>query len=162
MAQFLPPAPSGIPPGHSFWNDWYEKLRSLVNNTVNIAWAAITGTPTTLVGYGITDAAPISHVGSGSVSAHPDATTSVSGFITALDKLKLDGAEVQSNRNANGGYAGLDSVQRVQRGVDTTDDLIVVTTTKGVVLRSPDGNYWRGTISNLGVVTWTNLGLTKP
>lgn len=32
MAQVLPPSPVGIPPGHSFWNDWYEKLRTLVNS----------------------------------------------------------------------------------------------------------------------------------
>lgn len=31
MAQLLPPTPVGVPPGHSFWNDWYEKLRSLIN-----------------------------------------------------------------------------------------------------------------------------------
>lgn len=29
--QLLPPTPVGVPPGHSFWNDWYEKLRTLVN-----------------------------------------------------------------------------------------------------------------------------------
>ncbi len=29
----LPPTPVGVPPGHSFWNDWYEKLRNLINNT---------------------------------------------------------------------------------------------------------------------------------
>lgn len=33
MAGLLPPTPVGVPPGHSFWNDWYEKLRYLVNNT---------------------------------------------------------------------------------------------------------------------------------
>ena len=52
--------------------------------------------------------------------------------------------------------------ERLAVGVDTTDDLIVTETTKGLVLRSPDGNYWRGTISNVGVVTWANLGATKP
>lgn len=48
---------------------------------------------------------------------------------------------------------------RMVRGVDTVDDVI---TSKGLVLRSPDGNYWRATISNAGAVTWTNLGATKP
>jgi hypothetical protein len=33
MSNKLPPAPVGVPPGHSFWNDWYEKLRSIVNAT---------------------------------------------------------------------------------------------------------------------------------
>jgi hypothetical protein len=32
MAIKLPPTPLGVPPGHSFWNDWYEKLRKLVEN----------------------------------------------------------------------------------------------------------------------------------
>jgi hypothetical protein len=34
MAGKLPPTPMGVPPGHSFWNDWYEKLRSLVNDSI--------------------------------------------------------------------------------------------------------------------------------
>lgn len=162
MAQFLPPAPSGIPPGHAFWNDWYEKLRTLVNNTVNIAWTAITGTPTTLAGYGITDATPSSHVGSGGAAHANVVAAGAAGFMTGADKTKLDGAEVQSNKNASSGYAGLNASSRITRGVDTTDDVIVDLTTKGLVLKSPDGNYWRGTISNLGVVAWANLGLTKP
>lgn len=35
----LPPQPMGVPPGHSYWNDWYEKLRALVD-----AVAEYTGT----------------------------------------------------------------------------------------------------------------------
>lgn len=34
MAGKLPPTPVGVPPGHSFWNDWYEKLRSLINESI--------------------------------------------------------------------------------------------------------------------------------
>lgn len=30
----LPPTPTGVPPGHSFWNDWYERLRNIVNSTL--------------------------------------------------------------------------------------------------------------------------------
>lgn len=30
----LPPTPTGVPPGHSFWNDWYERLRDIVNATL--------------------------------------------------------------------------------------------------------------------------------
>ena len=56
----------------------------------SVAWSAITSTPTTLVGYGITDAAPLSHVGSGGTS-HAIATDTVNGFISAADKTKLDG-----------------------------------------------------------------------
>lgn len=117
----------GVPPGHSFWNDWYEKMRTLVNGVLDeISWGTITGTPTTLAGYGITDAQAI------------------------------------SEKNSASGYAGLNATSRITKGVDTTDDVIVDLTTKGFVLESPDAHYWRGTISNLGVVTWTDLGTTKP
>lgn len=57
MAQVLPPSPSGSPPGSGFWNDWYEKLRTIINDIASgFSWSLITGTPTTLAGYGITDA----------------------------------------------------------------------------------------------------------
>lgn len=46
--------------------------------------------PTTLSGYGITDAAPISHVGSNGITQHAVATTTIAGFMSAADKLKLD------------------------------------------------------------------------
>jgi hypothetical protein len=46
--------------------------------------------PTTLAGYGITDAAPSSHVGA-TGSAHGVVTTSVNGFMSSTDKSKIDG-----------------------------------------------------------------------
>lgn len=58
MASKLPPLPVGVAPGSGYWNDWYEKLRTLINGIVanGLAWSQITATPTTLSGYGITDA----------------------------------------------------------------------------------------------------------
>lgn len=42
MAVILPPTPIGVPPGHSFWNDWYEKLRTIVNEgAVSVLWSNI-------------------------------------------------------------------------------------------------------------------------
>lgn len=53
----LPPQPIGVAPGSSYWNDWYEKLRTFVEQiTTSVDWSIITGKPTTLAGYGITDA----------------------------------------------------------------------------------------------------------
>lgn len=46
--------------------------------------------PTTLAAYGITDAVPSSHVGTGG-TAHAVATPSVAGFMSATDKTKLNG-----------------------------------------------------------------------
>lgn len=55
------------------------------------AYGRITGgtNPTTLAGYGITDAAPLGHVGA-SGGAHAAATTSTAGFMSSADKTKLD------------------------------------------------------------------------
>lgn len=128
MANKLPPLPVGIAPGSGYWNDWYEKLRTLINSIASgISWTLVSGTPTSLSGYGITD--PV---------------------------------ELTTNKNNANGYAGLSSVSRVTKGVDTADDIITDSTTTGPVMKSPNGHYWRGAISNLGVVTWTDLGTTKP
>jgi len=52
----LPPNPVGVPPGSSYWNDWYEKLRTFVDTiTTSVDWTIITNKPTTLAGYGITN-----------------------------------------------------------------------------------------------------------
>jgi hypothetical protein len=123
----LPPLPVGIAPGSGYWNDWYEKLRTLINDIgTSVSWSIITGTPTTLSGYGITD------------------------------------GQNTSQKNTASGYAGLNASSRITKGVDSTDDVIVDDSAKGIVLKSPDGHYWRATISNLGVVSYADLGTTKP
>ena len=65
--------------------------------TVDAKGRVTAGTnPTTLSGYGITDAAPSSHVGA-TGTAHGAATTSVAGFMSAADKTKLDGVATGAN-----------------------------------------------------------------
>lgn len=43
MADIIPPLPSGVPPGSSFWNRWAEELRRLVNDLADnvVAWTGI-------------------------------------------------------------------------------------------------------------------------
>ena len=143
MASKLPPLPVGVAPGSGYWNDWYEKLRTLINGiaTNGLTWSQITSTPTTLGGYGITD-----------VYTN-----------TATDTL-LAAKEATANKNTASGYAGLNSVSRTTKGVDSTDDIIVDLATKGLVLKDTAGtpHYWRVTISTLGILTTTDLGTTKP
>ena len=56
----IPPQPVGQLPGSSYWNDWIEKIRTIVNELLtSITWTTISGTPTTLAGYGITNAQPL-------------------------------------------------------------------------------------------------------
>ncbi|MCK9361691.1 hypothetical protein M0Q28_05740 [Patescibacteria group bacterium] len=74
------------------------------------------------------------------------------------------GHEVTTAKDAASGYAGLSAASRTTKGVDTTDDLIVDLATKGLVLKDTQGtpHYWRGTISTLGVLTFADLGTSKP
>jgi len=56
MSALIPPMPNGTLPGSGYWNDWIEKLRTIVNSFASgFPFSAITGKPTTLAGYGITD-----------------------------------------------------------------------------------------------------------
>lgn len=52
--------------------------------------------------------------------------------------------------------------ERMTRGVDTKQDVIIDDNPHGLVLKSPDGHYWRLSVSNLGAISTTDLGLTKP
>lgn len=85
MASKLPPNPVGVAPGSSYWNDWYEKLRRFVDTaTDNIPWANLTGTPTTIAGYGITggitDTVVLAKI---TVAGTNGSLTVVDGLITA-------------------------------------------------------------------------------
>jgi hypothetical protein len=126
----IPPQPVGVLPGSGFWNDWIEKIRVVINGiqTNGITWTLISGKPTTIAGFGITD--PI---------------------------------EYTTNKNANGGYAGLTGA-RITKGADTQDDIVIDLATKGLVLKDTQGtpHYWRITISNVGAIVITDLGTTKP
>ena len=55
MPDILPPAPVDAPFASYNWADWYKKVRDAINNAATIAWTQITGQPTTIAGYGITD-----------------------------------------------------------------------------------------------------------
>ena len=72
--------------------------------TVDVNGHVTGGTnPTTLAGYGITDAAPSSHIGSGG-TAHANATTTVAGFMSGADKTKLDGVAAGATSNSTDAY----------------------------------------------------------
>lgn len=139
MSNKLPPLPVGVAPGSGYWNDWYEKLRTLINSfAAGFPFSSITATPTTLSGYGITN---------------------------AYTKTEVDtNTQSRSEKNNANGYAGLNAVSRTTKGTDTTDDVIIDLATKGLVLKDTAGtpHYWRITVSTLGVLTATDLGTTKP
>lgn len=130
------------------------------------SWNNLTGTPTTLAGYGITDAAPAaegvtngnSHDHSGGDGAQID-HAGLANLTTGDPHTQY---QQESEKDAANGYAGLNASSRTVKGVDTTDDLIVDSTTKGPVLKSPNGHYWRLDVDDSGGIGTTDLGTSKP
>lgn len=70
--------------------------------------------------------------------------------------------QLKVEKDGVSGYAGLNASSRVTKGTDTADDLIVDNNAKGLVLKSPNGHYWRATVTNVGTFLLTDLGTTKP
>lgn len=89
-----------------------------------------------------------------------------SGLLLDNNGLSVDGSVVQfkSEKDTADGYAGLNSSSRVTKGIDTTDDIIIDLSTKGIVLKDNQGtpHYWRITITNDGRLVTTDLGTSKP
>lgn len=63
----------------------------------SVPFSGVTDRPTTLDGYGITDAAPSSHTGSGGSSHAAAVSGGANGFMTGTDKAKLDGIASGAN-----------------------------------------------------------------
>jgi hypothetical protein len=85
MAAKLPPNPVGVAPGSSYWNDWYEKLRTFVEQiTTSVDWSIVINRPTTIAGYGITggitDTVALAKITGGGANG---SLTVVDGLITA-------------------------------------------------------------------------------
>jgi hypothetical protein len=105
-----------------------------------VPWSGVQSKPTTLSGYGITDATPSSHVGA-TGAAHGAVTTSVNGFMSAADKTKLDGiaagAQVNVGTNIGTGTVTTTAVPLTSStGTGTT--LNAATTSLAGVMSSAD------------------------
>ena len=136
----IPPQPAGSLPGSGFWNDWIEKIRTIVNN----------------LSEGFINHNDLQNIQGG--------TSTERYHLTSANAALVPTAEQAANKNAASGYAGLNSVSRITKGVDTTDDVIVDTNSKGLVLKDNAGtpHYWRVTVNSAGTLVITDLGTTKP
>lgn len=141
MANKLPPLPVGVAPGSGYWNDWYEKLRTLINSFANgFPWSSVTGTPTSLSGYGITDAQK-------AIAVQDEGSTL--GTVGTVDTLNFTGAGVTASRVGNavsvtiggGGGSGNAVTASVDFGASFTDKATVtvseawVTATTNIVVQ---------------------------
>lgn len=136
----IPPQPVNVLPGSGYWNDWIEKIRLLVND----------------LQQGFINHNDLQNIQGGS--------STESYHLTSANAALVPNAEQTTNKNAASGYAGLNSSSRIIKGADTTDDLIVDTNSKGLVLKDNAGtpHYWRITINSAGTLVITDLGTTKP
>lgn len=123
-------------------------------------FASLTSKPTTLAGYGIADAAPLSHVGSTGAS-HGIVTTTVNGFMSSTDKVKLNGiaAGAQANVATNIGQ-GTRTATTVpltsSTGTGTT--LPAVTTSLAGLMTAADKTKLNGIATGAQVNVATNIG----
>lgn len=89
----IPPQPVGTLPGSGYWNDWIEKIRTIVNGLLlALDWNVIINKPTTLVGYGITDAQPIAQKDVASGYAGLNAVSRTTKGVDSTDDLIVDSA----------------------------------------------------------------------
>lgn len=126
---------------------------------------------TTLAGYGITDAAPLSHVGAAG-SAHPLATDSANGFMSAADKATFDvmanynsgvlsniQAQLNGKQSISGGTIGGNIVMPTGTMITIVDAPVASTdaVNKGYVDSKIAGLTWKNAVK---VATTTNITLS--
>jgi hypothetical protein len=93
--------------------------------------------------------------------ANPVLPLAAIGYESDTGRVKI-GDGVSDWNTLEYSFFPLNSDRRSTTGVDTTDDLIVDSITKGLVLKNDaDGHYYRLTMV-AGSATWTDLGATKP
>jgi hypothetical protein len=122
------------------WGGWQKISAGYADSAGAVAWSNVSSKPTTLSGFGITDAAPSSHVGA-TGNAHGVATTSVNGFMASTDKSKLDGiaanAQVNVATNLAQGTRTTTSVP-ITSSTGSAATLDVATTSLAGVMSSAD------------------------
>jgi hypothetical protein len=82
--------------------------------------------------------------------------TAAAPKVLSVDGIDVSGIERTSRKNSASGYAGLNASNRLTKGSDVTDDLIVDVSGKGLVLKAGTGEYVRiGVNVTLGIATLT-------
>jgi hypothetical protein len=177
MAVILPPTPIGVPPGHSFWNDWYEKLRTIVNTgAVSVTWSNIN-----FAGSNITSIASRAH---NNLQSMQGGTTGERYHLTAAQHAALGGGDHNDLLTIQGGssteryHLTLNQYNKVTgffssatdpttSNISTSDWAIYKNTTSNIVsLWANDGGTivsvggGSGTVSSVGMTVPTGLSIS--
>lgn len=103
--------------GFVLWDAVYEdwNVRSLAAGDIpNLNWSKITsGKPTTLAGYGITDASPLNTTLSDAAASDTLPATGSETIVTKIQTLRNNVKSIQNKIGANNGIATLDSGGKV-------------------------------------------------
>lgn len=166
MADILPPAPVDAPFGSYNWADWYKKVRDAINSATTIAWSAVTGTPTTIAGYGITDAQREIQFKDEGVNL------GAAGDVTSIDftgtgvAATILGNALTVNITSGGGSGTVTSVGITPPSAGITVSGSPVTTSGNMTLALADDLAAIENIASTGIIcrtasnTWTSRTLT--
>jgi hypothetical protein len=140
----IPPPPLSTK-DQGVWATWYIRVKDAINQLRDsLSWSSINFT-----GSNLTDIV---------TRNHNDLKNIQGGITDQRYHLTLDEYNdiwgTGSGGGGNGAHWG--------GGVDTTKDIIIDSTTSGLVLLDTAGHYWRVMINTSGVLTRTDLGTTKP
>lgn len=155
MSQLIPPQPVGVVPGSSFWNDWIEKIRFLVNNLsagainhndlqniqggsvteryhlTNSQQSSLTGAGDSTLHYHSADRARANHTGTQTMATISDLPTLASGTYTPTltNTTNLSASTAYSCQ-----YLRVGSVVTVSGRVDVDPTAAATLTTLGISL----------------------------
>lgn len=155
----LPPLPVGVPPGHSYWNDWYEKLRKLINDgsqTHNTLLGLQGGTTGQYYHLTSAEQAKVTKLDSGtwtgtiSLTSNVSSSSWVAGFYLRVGDIVHATCviKVSATTAAATGF---------ELSLPVTSNLTAIDSLKGSmsIVGGPNGEVWTDVANDLAIVTWT-------
>jgi hypothetical protein len=183
MLNLKVPPPPITTDDKTVWSSWYLRIRDAINQLRDsLSWVNIDFTGSNITDIKTKRHNDLTNFDGGTVgqfyhltsAQHTDLTDSGATTLHKHDHNGQDGLQGGTTNEyyhltyaewndlfGTGGGAGSGGA-RWGGGVDTTDDIIIDSSTSGLVLLDTAGYYWRVTISTAGVLVTTNLGTTKP
>ena len=138
------------------WDSAYSHSQS-TGNPHGTTFSQIAEKPTTLAGYGIVDAMTILHPANNITSANITSwNEAVTNSHTHSNKVLLDGITDTNISNWDEAYNSILSPDDFIGAIIDTD-FEVMDSSKGIILKSPDGTRWRITIGDDGIPITTAL-----